>query len=92
MPLDIAMQATKTPTNVDNTNYLLCVRSCHSYCIFNHIAETQSTVPYILSFVFHNSGSLSPVELSISRHCPYYRLLWSDYDFIFIHHHVDEPE
>jgi NADH-quinone oxidoreductase subunit J len=31
----------------------------YSYCIFNHIAETQSTVPYILSFVFHNSGSLS---------------------------------
>jgi hypothetical protein len=30
MPLDIAMQNAqqKTPTNVDNTNYLLCVRSC----------------------------------------------------------------
>jgi hypothetical protein len=77
---------------MSTTNYLLRARAVTITAFLTIFSRTQSTVPYILSLFFFNSGPLSSVELSISRHCPYYCLLWSDYDFIFIHHHVDEPE
>jgi NADH:ubiquinone oxidoreductase subunit 6 (subunit J) len=58
MPLDIAMQNTQQkPTNVDNTNYLLCVGAVTIATAFLTIfSRNQSTVPYILSFVFTIAG------------------------------------
>jgi ferredoxin len=72
MPLDIAMQNAqlKTPTNVDNTNYLCVGAVTTSYCILTIFSRNHSALYLVICF--HNSGSLSPVELSISRHCPYY--------------------
>jgi NADH-quinone oxidoreductase subunit J len=83
MPLDIAMQnAQLKPTNVDNTNYLLCVGAVTIATAFLTIFSRNPIHSALyLVICFHNSGPLSSVELSIS-HCPYYRLLWSDYDFI----------
>jgi hypothetical protein len=89
MPLDIAMQNAqlKTLTNVDYTNYLLCFRAV-TIALLTIFSETNSQC-LISCHLFYN-GTLFIVELSISSHCSHHCLLWSDYDFIFIHHHVDE--
>jgi K+-sensing histidine kinase KdpD len=91
MPLDIAMQNAqlKTLTNV-YTNYLLCLAVTIA-TLLTIFSRNQFTVPYIFVICFFDCRTLSIIEsqfLAIVHHC----LLWSDYDFIFIHHHVDELE